>query len=126
MILIRTAEDFARVLSEPPDLELQTLLQAYADRLAEYPDFTFEELGMFAIVQPGDNLNSIDSAIGWPILDSDGSFSHSVELIVQHSGWYEVTFILSDGGFGLVLFVPLDERTDSKLLAACKRALIEL
>lgn len=124
MIVIRTAEDLARVLSEPPDPELLSLLQAQADRLAEYPDFTFEELGMFAIVQPGDDLNSIDAAIGWALLDDD-TFARPVELIVQHGSWIEATFILSDDGFGLVLFVPIDASTDSQLLAACKRALIE-
>ena len=80
---------------------------------------------MFAIVQPHDGLNSIDSELGWSLLDSDGSFSHPVELIALHQKWIEATFILSDDGFGLVLFVPLDVPTDEMLFAAFKRALIE-
>ena len=125
MQIIRTAEAFARLLATHPNTELRALLQAQADRLAEYADYDMEELAMFAILQSGDDLNRIDAALGWSLLDSEGSFSHPVELINRHSGWYEAPFILSDDGFGLVLFVPIDERTDSRLLEACKRALIE-
>ena len=119
MILIRTAEALARALAQP---ELKCLLQVQADRLAEYNDYDLSELGMFAIIQAGDALHEIDQAIGWSLLKGD-TFAKPVELIARHSNWYEMTFILSDDGFGLVLFVPIN--ADSKLIAACNRALTD-
>ncbi|MFD2134475.1 hypothetical protein ACFSLT_03190 [Novosphingobium resinovorum] len=36
-----------------------------------------------------------------------------------------MAFILSDDGFGLVLFVPIDRGTDAKLMAATEAAFAE-
>lgn len=124
MLIIRTAEAFARLLATHPDTELKALLQAQADRLAEYPDYTMEELAMFVIIDPPDALDTLDAALGWSLLDGD-TFTHPAELIGLHGNWIEATFILSDDSFGLVLYVPIDARTDKLLLAACKHALIE-
>ena len=124
MQIIRTAEDFARLLATHADPDLRSLLKAQADRLTAYVDYDLSELAMFAIVEPGDDLNSIDSAIGWSLLDGD-TFSRPVEIITQVRGWYEVTFILSDDGFGLVLYVPDIDGTNRQLLAACEQALSE-
>jgi len=124
MHICRTAEAFARLLATHPDPELKSLLQVLADRLADYEDYTFEELAEVLIVEPGDTLDAIDAALGRSLLDGD-TFARPVELIAPHARWIEAVTILDDTGFGLILFVPLDERTDQRLLAACKHALIE-
>ena len=120
MNIIRTAEAFARLLATHPDPDLKALLQAQADRLAEYDDYTLEELAMIAVIQPHDTLEGIDTALGWTLLDGD-IFAKPVELIDLRSGWYEVTFILGDDGFGLVLYVPDTKGTNEQLLRACDR-----
>jgi hypothetical protein len=122
--MIRTAEDMARAIETAPDTQLKALLSALAERLAEYPDYAFEDLAEIVIVQPGDTLQAIEEAckLRWVV---DGKFVSPVELIAEHEGWFEVTWILSDDGFGLVLFLEKAEGIDPQLLAACRHALAE-
>ncbi|EQB17810.1 hypothetical protein L284_06420 [Novosphingobium lindaniclasticum LE124] len=105
--------------------EIHTLLEAHLDRLAEYDGFDLEDLAMFAIVMPGDALDGIEDDLGRSLIDSAGTFIQPPEIIHRHAGWFEVAFILSDDGFGLVLFVPIDSNTDVKLMAATETAFAE-
>lgn len=122
MIVIRTAEDLARVIDEPPDSELSTLLDVHRERLSEWQDYTLEELALFIIVQPGDRQDDIDAACDRPML-TEGNLTRPPELITDHPGWIEATAILSDDGFGLVLLVSKADGTPRDLLAACQREL---
>ena len=124
MHICRTAEAFARLLATHPDSELRTLLQVQADRLTDYDDYTFEELALIVVLVPPDALDAIDTALGWSLLEGE-TFARPVELIAPHVRWIEAVTILDDTGFGLILYVPLDERTDRRLITACKHALIE-
>lgn len=118
MIVIRTAEDMARALDSPLDPDLMQCLQAQRDRLSEWSDYDPSDLAMFVIVQPGDRLTDIDTACGWKLVE-DGIFTQPVELFAQHGGWFEVTWILSDDGFGLVLCVSTAAISVPELLAVC-------
>jgi hypothetical protein len=40
------------------------------------------------------------------------------EIHDEHEGWHELVFILSDDGFGLVLFIAKHPATDARLLKA--------
>jgi hypothetical protein len=44
----------------------------------------------------------------------------STEWIADHGSWFEAVYILSDDGFGVVLFVQNDEGVDPELLAMCR------
>ena len=122
MIVIRTAEEMARALDSPLEPELKHCLQAHWDRLAEWQDYELSELAVFLIVQPGDTLEQAESAFGRPLV-IDSTFALLPELIDRRGGWIEVTFILSDDGFGLVLQVADSHGADECLLAACRKAL---
>ena len=50
--------------------------------------------------------------------DTD-SFCPAWEVIEAHGHWFELTFVLSDDGAGMVVFVP--ETADAALLAMCRR-----
>ncbi|MBB3858998.1 hypothetical protein GGQ88_000238 [Novosphingobium hassiacum] len=117
MILIRTAEALARALDSPLDAVAKRRLRFHAERLAEYDDFAFEELAVFAVVQPGDALADIEVALGMQVL-VERDFAMIPEIVERHWCWAEAIFILSDDGFGLVLLVPLCQDTDSALLTA--------
>jgi len=116
MIIIRTAEDLARALEAPLDPILHDRLEAHSEYLADYP---FEELALFLIIQPGDTLEAITAACAYRLVEG-GRFTIEAEAIDRHGNWLEVLFVLSDDGFGLVLFVPLERGTDPSLLAACQ------
>jgi hypothetical protein len=123
MIVIRTAEDWACALAAPPDPDLKHLLQTHHERLAAYDGYDLQELVLIIIVEPGDTLEALEDAFGErPVADS--TFLIEPELIAQHHGWIEVVFILSDDGFGLVLFVSTAEGSDPNLVAACNQRLL--
>lgn len=126
MIIIHTEVEMAHAIAAPPDPVVGSLLQTQAEALACYEGYELTELAQFAIIQPSDTTDTIEQSLGCQLLDDAGSFTKPAELISEHAGWYEVTFILSDDGFGLVLYVPKGERTDCRLLQACERALAEL
>jgi hypothetical protein len=122
MILIRTAEALARAIDTPPDNELKQLLAARAESLADYGEYDFSDLAEFLIAQSRDRLPDVEHAYGQPLV-REGCFVFAVETITRHGGWYEAVCIQSDDGFGLMLFVQDDPRTDAALLAACVAAL---
>lgn len=80
---------------------------------------------MFAIVMPGDTSEEIEEHLGRSLIDSTGTFINPPEIIQRHTDWFELAFILSDDGFGLVLFVPIDSATDARLMAATEAAFAE-
>ena len=125
MITIRTADEMARALDSPLDPNLKQRLQVHWDRLSEWEDYELSELAVFLIAQPGDTLEQAETAFGQQLV-RDSKFCFLPELIDQHGGWFEVTFILSDDGFGLILLVQVDPNTDSRLLAACRNAAADI
>lgn len=125
MFLIRTHEEMSDVSAILEGNEVHTLLEAHLERLAEYDGFDLEDLAMFAIVAPGDTLDSIEDDLGRSLIDSDGTFIQPPEIVQKHTDWFEIAFILSDDGFGLVLFVPIDSNTDTRLMAATETAFVE-
>ena len=125
MIVIRTAEEMARALDSPIEPILKQRLQGHWDRLSEWEDYELDELAVFLIVQPGDTLEQAEAAFGQPLI-RDSRFCFLPELVEQHGGWMEVTFILSDDGFGLILLVQVDPKTDHRLTAACNNAIADI
>ena len=124
MIVIRTAEAMARALDSPFEPTLKQRLQTHSDRLSKWEDYEFSELAVFLILQPGDTLEQAETAFKQPLV-RDRKFCFLPELAEQQGGWIEVTFILSDDGFGLILLVPVDPATDRRLIAACNNAIAD-
>jgi hypothetical protein len=117
MIVIRTAEEMARVLSAPPDSELQHILQAHWERLSEWDDLNLEDLALFIIAPMGRTEEDIALAAGRALI-ADGAFVLLPEVVKRSSHWAEVTCILSDDGYGIVLLIELGAGTDKHLLSA--------
>lgn len=105
--------------------DVHALLEAHFERLAEYADFDLTDLAMFAIVMPSDTLDSIEADLGRALINDAGIFIRPPEIIQRHTDWFELAFILSDDGFGLVLFVPIESSTDAKLMTATEAAFVE-
>lgn len=114
MHIIRTSAELDAYLTGPIPTDLKSLLQSRRDQLMEYGDLS--ELGIFAIIQPGDTIGTVGSEVGWPIIMEGAP---TFEWVQRHNSIFEVPFVLSDSGAGHVLFVPDAEGIDPALRNLC-------
>ena len=91
--------------------------------------FDATELGYFLVVESGDTLEAINDHLGFDILCNrmtgvrydHADFTPSFEFIEDFLSCYDMVFILSDDGFGVEVFVPMEEGIDHGLLTMCQR-----
>jgi hypothetical protein len=95
-----------------PDPTLRKLISRRIEELSDYTD-DLAELIHILILEPSDTLTFGDVQLGFSLGD------RPIDVIESHPGWYEFTIVLSDDGFGVVLYVPKHPDTDSKLLEIC-------
>ncbi|WFL76146.1 hypothetical protein P7228_09035 [Altererythrobacter arenosus] len=120
MLVIRTAEELAYALDSPLETKLRTRLDARSKTLCDYLDeYALEELAIFIIAQPGDTLGDLNKVSPLRLVEGN-RFVLEVETASQHDGWLELTFILSDDGSGLVLFVPTNPYPGADWRTACE------
>jgi len=125
MQIIRTAAEAANIA----DPELRTLVQKTIAALNPDGSYNPDELGYFLIVQPGDTLAAVSKQIGFDILANrwtgkrfgDADFTPSFEFAVEHTGYWEMVYVLDQAGSGVDVFVPKTSSTDPQLLAMCQR-----
>jgi hypothetical protein len=125
LLIIRNATAMTDVL-DAADPDLKLLLQRRRDQLAEYD---LADIAHFLIVRPGDVEADIIRELGFsPLMNlveevrfPSPDFEPSWECIEDHGGWFELTYILSDDGFGYVLFVQDADGVDPGLLALCRQ-----
>mgnify|MGYP003599748189 CR=1 FL=1 len=104
------------------DPELSELLAAHVKRLSEYEGYDLSELVNFIVFEECDTIADLDAALGFPVMTNhfdgcrygDPGFSPSWEAIEEHINWFELVYVLSDYGFGVVVFIP--KHADPKLL----------
>lgn len=111
MFVIRTAEQMAHAIETATEPNLRSLLQQQHDRLEEWRDYSLEDLALFIVIEAGDTRNMLNAINGVP-----AEFGPA-EITRQQGVWLELTFVLSDSGYGLVLLVQLSDRTDCDILA---------
>lgn len=76
--------------------------------------------GLF-IVEPGDSMADLETAIGCTFqLWDDDPYSLTFEVLEDHGFCYEMVFIFNDGGGETVLFIPKQEGIDADLLSLCE------
>lgn len=95
------------------DAGLADLITRRVHELAEY-DCDLAELVNIFVIEAGDALPQIDAALGF------GLTEHPIDIIEVHDLWYELTVVIRDDGFGLVIYVPVNQAVDADLLAFCK------
>ena len=111
-----------KVVEVYPDLELRKLLATHVERLKEFDDYSLDQLVRFVVMEHNDTVADLDATLGFPIMTNrfDGvrfgepSFNPSWEAIEEHINWFELVYVLSDDGFGVVVFVP--KHADPELL----------
>lgn len=118
MIILRT---WAELEALPADPILRSLLNLRRDQLIEYGELS--ELGCIVVVQPGDTIKAIETAVSFPIATDvndgasfpDPSFTPAWEWTMRHGIYWEITYVLSDDGSGFVLIVPDQPDTNAEL-----------
>jgi hypothetical protein len=118
MHIMRTANEVAIAYNQPLDPELLNLLGSYADALAEHGD---DLQATIIVMQAADTLAELARTYHEQLV-IDGRFTVTTELINRHGRWFEIVFVLSDNGDGLVLLVEIGDETDAQLLTACEAA----
>lgn len=115
----KSIEEGAGSCFEP---ELRKLLAAKVKRLNEYEGYELSEMVNFIVFEECDTVANLDAALGFSVMANrfDGcrygepGFSPSWEAIEEHINWFEMVYVLSDDGFGVVVFVS--KRADPELL----------
>jgi len=126
MLSIRDADAMTHVLDGPLDPTLKRLLHQRCDQIADYD---LGDIAHFLIIRPGDMEADIIKELGFSPLANlvdqirfpSPEFEPSWEWIEDHGGWFELTYILSDDGFGYVLFIQDTKSVDPSLLALCRQ-----
>lgn len=106
---------------------MRRLLALRFEQLAQGEPYEADVHGFFVVVEPGDTVAAIEAACEWPILRSifDDSrygapdFAPAFEVLEEHATCFEVVFVLNDGGYGFVLWVPKLPEVSEELLAFC-------
>lgn len=113
MLSIRNSADMDRALVSLLDPALRRLLTLRRDQLAD-DGLDLDEIVHIIVVRPGDTLAEVEAEAGAAIATNlvdgkrlgDPEFEPLFEYVTRNDGWLEAVMILSDDGFGLVLFVP--------------------
>jgi hypothetical protein len=77
--------------------------------LAEYDEDLSVVINIF-VVEPADSLSDLVHALGF------SPEERAAEVIEDHPAAYELTYVLSDDGFGFVVYVPKTPDMDRDLL----------
>lgn len=102
--------------------ELTRLITGYVERLSDYEGYELGQLVQFVVMARSDTVIELEAALGFSVRINrstgcrygDVDFLPSWEVIEEHNFWYEVVYVLSDDGFGIVIFVPKD--ADAELI----------
>jgi len=89
------------------------LIAQRLEELSEYDDCDLSSLINIAVVEPGDTLPQIETELGF------SPAQRPVDVIESHPSWYELTYVLADDGFGVVLYVPKIPAIDETLKEVC-------
>lgn len=112
-----------------PDADLRRLIEKRVAEINECCPWDADELGYFIVVEPSDSIDALEAEIGFPVLRGllddvpfgDEDFAPSFEWAEIHpEGYYELVYIVNDGGFGYDIFIADLPGIDPNLLAMCQ------
>ena len=127
MLLLQTEAAIIRAADTYPDPTLRRLLSLRIAGLQPY-GCDLAELVTFLVVEPGDTLADIETALGFsPLVNFvDGSrypdpeYVPSWEWVAAHPGWFEAFYVLTDDGYGWVLWIADQPGVPGALLAVAQ------
>lgn len=113
MIICSEILNLQKVIAADIDGELEGLIEKRLHDLSDYEECNIFNLIHFLVIEPSDSLTHVDVELGFSLVD------HPWDVIESHSDWYEITVVVSDDGFGWVIYVPKHASTDATLLEKC-------
>jgi hypothetical protein len=96
------------------DAELADLITGRVHELSGYGVQDLGELAHIFVIEPGDTLQQINRELGLALAE------RPIDIIETHTHWFEITIVLRDDGFGVVLYVPATPDVDPDLLTLCR------
>ena len=111
------------------DAGLRQLIQKRLAEISECCPWDADELGPFIVVEPGDTADLLEAEMGFSVLRNlfdDTPFGHpdfapAFEWAEAHpEGYFELVYIVSDGGYGYDVFIADHPGVDPELLALCR------
>jgi len=123
MLNINSTTTLVTVLASPIDVTLKRLLTLRRDQLLSDTDGGYDigNLVQMIVVEPGDSTIMIETTAGYPVIRSP-----IFEWAAYHDGWFEAAAILSDDGFGVVLFAPDRSDVNATLLSVLRRQIEQM
>jgi hypothetical protein len=123
MIVIRDPMQIVSI----PDPAIRSLVSRRMEETCAGEEFDADINGYMIVVEPGDNVTALEQEVGCPIMHNlfgearygEPDFSPCFEVLEEHPGCYEMVFIMTDGDFGISLFIPKTEGINPELLAMC-------
>lgn len=122
------------ILRDPADVQLVSdpfiqalLVQRFKD--ISIDGYSWDELGFFVVVQPGDSVAKVEQESGAWITTAifgdarygDPDFSPCFDVLERHDGHcYELVEIMNDSGFGVVVIIPEVDGMDDELIRFCQ------
>ena len=125
MVVIKEAANVTRV--ETP--EIRVLIENRIATLSEEEPYDSGTHGYFVLWEEGDAIEDLDQVLSFSVLSNrysgqrygDAGFTPGFELVEEHPSCFEMVFVLSDDGYGVVVFVPKAANADPSLLAMCRQ-----
>lgn len=93
--------------------ELGELIGQRIEELTIFGEADLSALIKILVLEPCDGLEAINAKLGFSLLERRSDAAQS------HQGWFELTFVLSDDGFGVVVYVPKRSDIEPRLLDYC-------
>lgn len=128
MLYLQDTASMQIVATTHPNDCLRSLLSSRMAQLGQTEGLELEALAHFIVFEPADTVAALEAELCFSPLQNfvDGScfgqrdFTPSWEWIEAHECWFELAYVLSDDGFGVIVFLPNDEGVDPELLALCR------
>jgi hypothetical protein len=123
-MLILRGPELAPRLADPG---IRQLIEERFAQICNGEPYDYDLHGYIIVVEPGDSVSAIEEESGCPILRDLWDETHfgepdyvpAAEAIEEHAGCYELTYVLSDSGFGIGIVIPKDVGVDQELLRMC-------
>lgn len=115
-------------LTETALADLSDLIQQRFDALCCDEEYDPDIHGLIFLAEPGDSISEVERVCGCPITHDpftsarfgDPGFAPLFELLEEHDFCFEMVFVLGDGDFGIVIFIPKAANINPDLLAFCQ------
>ena len=125
MLILRDPASTSSII----DSEIRGLVEQLFMEICDGEPYEYDLHGYMIVVEPGDSVDALEKETSCPILRNrnndvrfgDPAYAPSFEFVAEHSGCYEMVFVLDDSGFGVDFFITKTGGIDAELLALCAR-----